>query len=80
MSSETTDPRWIYGRVQSLPEGRVLVTLTDDRENVISREQAIMLGTRLLEVSIGTTYTEERAINAQIGDLICAARDIANGR
>lgn len=62
--------RWVLGRVQSLPEGRALVTLDDDREHVITRAQAVALGTRLLEVGIGTSFTDERAINARIGDII----------
>lgn len=73
-SLTTSVARWLYGRVVTLPENRVCVVLDDDREHVISRDQAIALGTRLLEVGIGTTYADERAINAQIGDLVCAAK------
>lgn len=48
-----SDAQWIRGRVVTLPEGRVAVVLSNDHENVITRDQAISLGARLLEVGIG---------------------------
>lgn len=71
---------WLLGRVVSVPHRDAAYLVLGDVEHVISREQAIMLGTRLLEVGIGTNYAEERAINAQIGDLIAKGRKLKNDR
>lgn len=70
---------WIRGRVVGLPDNRCFVVL-GGVEHVIDRDQAIALGTRLLEVGIGTTFHDERAINAKIGDLVCEARSNRSAR
>lgn len=69
---------WMRGRVVSIPHRAAAVVIMGDIEHVISREQAVALGTRLLEVGIGTTYADERSINARIADLVMEAKALKN--
>lgn len=63
---------WVRGRVVSIPHRCAAMVTLGGTEHVISREQAVALGTRLLEVGIGTSFMEERAVNARIAEIISA--------
>lgn len=68
----------IRGCVISTSDNRATIILGCVK-HVITRDQAIALGTRLLEVGIGTTVYEARAINAKIGELVFEARRSQHG-
>lgn len=71
MVDEISPAKWIRGRVIANGPTRCVVIL-GNVEHGMSREQAIAMGVRLLEVGIGTSYTEEREVNAAIGDIVSA--------
>lgn len=80
---ETTGPAagiaaWIRGRVVAVEPGCVNIRL-GGVEHMVTRAQAIALGTRLLETGIGTNFASEREINSQIGDLVAQARTLQHG-
>ena len=80
MNAETTASPialWIFHRVSLIRPDAVQVTL-GGVSHVISREQAVALAGRLLQVGIGTDTHDQRAVCALIGDAICERRGLTS--